>query len=233
MRPVELAVGGRRLRLSELALPLAPDQLLAGDGPLELEIGFGKGRFLLARAAEQPSVRLLGIEMASKYFRLVERRAERRGLDNVALLCGEAAYLMSAVLPGRTFRAVHVYFPDPWPKDRHHKRRLFDRETVDLLLALLAPGGQLFFATDHLDYGAVVAELLESHPALSVERVAGWPEGPRTNYEIKYEREGRPILRLVVTLRPDVSLIHPEGLEGLVVGASPAGGVGSAAAEIR
>ena len=220
MRAIELASRGRGLTLSETGLPLDLERLVPGTAPWELEIGFGKGRYLLARALAEPPVRLLGIEMASKYFRMVKRRAERRGLDNVALVQGEALYLMSTVLPARTFRAVHVYFPDPWPKDRHHKRRLFDSDTVDLLLSLLAPDGRLFFATDHLDYGASVADLLESHPALEVERLTAWPEGARTNYELKYEREGRPILRLGAGVRPGVPLIHPEGRDALAVAAT-------------
>ena len=98
---------------------------------------------------------------------------------------------------------MHVYFPDPWPKSRHHKRRLFEVETVDLVLGLLAPGGRLFFATDFLDYGEAVGEILASHPHVEVERRPGpWPEGPRTNYEAKYVREGRPILRLEARLPP-------------------------------
>ena len=70
--------------------------------------------------------------------------------------------MLSSVLPSEFAAAVHVYFPDPWPKARHQKRRLFDPETVDLVLRLLRPGGTLYFATDHLDYGDVVRELLKT-----------------------------------------------------------------------
>ena len=192
--------------------PLDLDRLLPG-GPWEVELGFGKGRFLLRRAAEEPSRRFLGIEIAGKYFRLAARRAERRGLSNVLLLRGEALYALSVLLPRGLAAAVHVYFPDPWPKSRHQKRRLFDRDTVDLLLDLLVPGGRLFFATDFLSYGESVEELLRSHPAIGVEGRAGpWPEGARTNYEAKYMREGRPILRLEATLDPgENARLHPAG----------------------
>lgn len=223
MRAIELACRRRSRKLRDTELPLDLDALVPGDAPWELEVGFGKGRYLLARAVEAPPVRLLGIEMAAKYFRLVERRSAQRGIDNVVLVLGEALYAMGTILPPACFAAAHVYFPDPWPKDRHHKRRLFDADTVDLLLALIEPGGQLFFASDHLEYAAQVADLLESHPALSVERLDAWPGGARTNYELKYEREGRPILRLAATLRPAledaVELVHPRGVEALVVAA--------------
>jgi len=210
--PVSVAIADRRLPLSGLGAHLSLESLLPDGGCWEVEIGFGKGRFLLATAEARPEDRFLGIEVASKYFRLAERRAVRRGLDNVVLVHGEALYLLSVILPRAFARAVHVYFPDPWPKDRHHKRRLFDCETVDLVIGLLAPGGTLYVATDHLEYGEETVALLQSHPALRVERRESWPDGPRTNYEIKYEREGRSIVRLqVVVARPDLDLVHPQG----------------------
>ena len=190
----------------------------------EVELGFGKGRFLLSSAAAAAPRPFLGVEMASKYFRLAARRAAARRLSNVVLLRGEALYLIATLLPAGMARAVHVYFPDPWPKSRHHRRRLLDPRTVDLALSLLDPSrGRLFFATDHLEYGEAVAETLALHPAVEVERVAGaWPEGPRTNYEAKFEREGRPIVRLAARLREGAgaSLLHPVGRDDLLVGPS-------------
>ncbi|MEZ5312147.1 MAG: hypothetical protein R2862_00125 [Thermoanaerobaculia bacterium] len=92
---------------------LDPGALLAGDGPLELEIGFGKGRYLLRRAAEDPGRRFCGIEIANEYFRLAARRLVHRRLDNLLLLEGDAAYFATALLPPGRFAAVHVYFPGP------------------------------------------------------------------------------------------------------------------------
>jgi tRNA (guanine-N7-)-methyltransferase len=200
-------------RLAELAAPLPLDELVPGGGPWEVELGFGKGRYLLHRAQEDPARRFLGVEMASKYFRLAVDRARKRGLRNLLAIRGEALYLAAAVLPAGFATALHVYFPDPWPKSRHHKRRLFDPETVDLVLGLLAPGGGFSFATDYLAYGELVLEILRAHPAVAVEeRPAGWPDGPRTNYEAKYAREGRPILRLEGRVAgPAADLLHPDG----------------------
>jgi len=184
------------------------DALLPGEGPWELEIGFGKGRFLLGRAAAAPERRWLGIELAGEYFRLAARRLERRRLGNLALLRGEALALLATALPAGFASALHVYFPDPWPKSRHHRRRLF---------AALAPGGRLWFATDHVDYGDEVRSLLESYPGARVELLpGGWPEGPRTNYEAKYVAEGRAIVRLVARLAAPAAP-HPAGLRALTV----------------
>lgn len=199
--PIEVATRAGVAALEGLGGPGLLERLVPGAGPWEVEIGFGKGRFLLARAAAAPETRWLGLEVAREYFRLAAARLARRALANVALVRGEALYLLAAVLPRAFARTVHVYFPDPWPKSRHHRRRLFAPGSVDLVLGALAPGGSLSFATDFLDYGAEVAALLCACPGLEVTRLeGGWPEGPRTNYEAKYVLEGRPILRLEARL---------------------------------
>lgn len=218
MRPVAISVGARDLDLPGLPVPLPLAKLLPGEGEWELEIGFGKGRYLLRIAAEAPQKRFLGVEMAAAYHRLASNRMRRKGLLNLALIRGEALFVLAALLPSAFASAVHVYFPDPWPKARHQKRRLFDPESVDLVLGLLRPGGRLFFATDFLDYGRSVEGLLESHPATRVQQVEGpWPDGARTNYEAKYLQEGRPILRLEVEWHPtSETLLHPAGRDGIL-----------------
>jgi tRNA (guanine-N7-)-methyltransferase len=223
IQPIRVSSAAGDTGLAELGAPLPLDALVPGsdvrgDGAWEVEIGFGKGRYLVRRCAEEPGRRFLGIELATEYYRMLVERARRRGLTNWVALRGEALYLLSAVLPPRFAAAVHVYFPDPWPKSRHHKRRLFEPETVDLVLGLLRPGGRLLFATDFLEYGELVTEILESYPGLRIERHdAPWAEGPRTNYEAKYEQEGRPILRLTGTL-DGVPGLHPRGAAGVLVG---------------
>jgi tRNA (guanine-N7-)-methyltransferase len=220
--PVLIWAGGRERRLEELDSPIALDALVRGGALWEVEIGFGKGRFLLRRAAEDRGGRFLGIELASKYYRLLRDRAGKRDLRNLALIRGEALYLLSAAIPRAFAAAVHVYFPDPWPKSRHHKRRLFDAETVDLVLGLLAPGASLFFATDHPAYGAAVRDLLLAHRGLLVdERRGPWPGGARTNYEAKYEAEGRPIVRLEVRAGSGGDLLHPAGRAEIVAATAP------------
>lgn len=220
MRRVRIWQGGREVGLDEVNLPLVVGR---PRSPLEVEIGFGKGRYLLAQAERHPTRRYLGIESARAYWRIAKRRAERRGLSNAILVCGEALYAAAVCLAPECAQAVHVYFPDPWPKSRHQKRRLVDFGTADVFLELLAPGGRLYFATDHLEYALSVAQVLERHTAVSVEELRGaWPEGPRTNYEVKYMAEGRPIVRLVATRRQQTRLpmLQPEAVTSVAVGVS-------------
>ena len=236
--PTVFSTGDRERTLGELDLPLDLDALVADSGragprnagpreagtpdrgpPWEVEIGIGKGRYLLSRAAAEPERRFLGVELASKYYRLARKRARRRRLENLVLVRGEALYLLASVLPRGFATVLHVYHPDPWPKSRHARRRLLDPETVDLVLGVLRPGGELFFATDFIAYGERVEEILRGFPHLAVERWDGpWPGGPRTNYEAKYVQEGRPILRLRGRLDDGARAgdLHPAGARGIL-----------------
>ena len=221
IQPVQISTLAGDRPLAGLPSPLPLDELVPGTPEVtsegsewEVEIGFGKGRYLLRRAQEDPARRFLGIEVAGEYLGLFVERARRRGLANGMALRGEAQYLISSVLPAGFASALHVYFPDPWPKSRHHKRRLFDPETVDLVLGLLREGGHLYFATDFLDYGELVFELLSGYPGLRLaRRDRPWDDGARTNYEAKYEVKGRPILRLEGVLEMDGrrAPLHPAG----------------------
>lgn len=227
IRSTTLSTAAGSRTLAGLPVPLPLDELVGGGGPWEVEIGFGKGRYLLARAGAEPEGRFLGIEIAGEYERLFVRRAGRRGLVNWLSLRGDALYLAGCVLPQGFAATLHVYFPDPWPKARHHKRRLFDPQTVDLVLGLLAPGGRLCFATDFVDYGELVFELLATHPEVTVARIPdGWPQGPRTNYEAKYVAEGRPILRLEASLRSAGQRValHPDGVPSVLAATAPPAG---------
>lgn len=220
IQPIRIATAAGEMGLAGLGAPLPLDRLVpgqAGEPAWEVEIGFGKGRYLLRRCQEAPELRFLGIELATEYWRQFVDRARKRELMNWLALRGEALYLISAALPAAFASVVHVYFPDPWPKARHHKRRLFDPETLDLVLGLLRPGGRLFFATDFLEYGERVREILAGYPGIRVERRASmWEDGPRTNYEAKYIAEGRPILRLKITRELADAPLHPQGVPGVL-----------------
>jgi tRNA (guanine-N7-)-methyltransferase len=172
--------------------------LFGNRHPVEMEIGIGKGRFLLAQAEARPEVNFLGIEWSLKYLRVARDRARRRGLANIRLFRGDARHVLAALLRDRSLARVHVYCPDPWPKKRHRKRRFFGPGTARHLERVLAPGGHLHVSTDVSDYFEEIRGLLAEHTRLAE---AGDPlflievtEG-RSSYEVKYVQAGRRIHR--------------------------------------
>jgi len=163
--------------------------------PVEVEIGSGRGRFLTDEAAARPGTSFLGAEIELEYARIAQARADRLGLANVRFVRLDGKAFVLSRVPEASLAALHVFFPDPWPKKRHAKRRLFTPDFVGAAARALVPGGLLRVATDNLPYFETVREVLDAEPAL--ERVpgsdAGWSSG--TDYERKYEKEGRPMRR--------------------------------------
>ena len=167
------------------------------DGRIEVEIGIGKGRFLLAVAQARPDVLHLGIEWSNEYLRIAEARAERAGLENIRFVRLDAADFVRRAIPADSVSAYYVFYPDPWPKKRHQKRRFLQKVNADAMARTLRPGGWLHVATDHDDYWAAAEPMLDAHPAFARLPEFGGPEfplpvdGPLTNFEAKYEVEGR------------------------------------------
>lgn len=166
--------------------------------PVEIEIGVGKGRYIIAAAQAQPQINFIGIEWASKYLRLALDRGQKRRLTNLRLVRADAREFIEFFVPAAAVRVFHLYFPDPWPKKRHHKRRLFNASFLDEVARTLEPGGRLRLATDHEDYFAAMQEVLAADLRFR-EVEADWGE-VKTNYEEKYLRAGKSIHRRVVAL---------------------------------
>ncbi|MEO1237301.1 MAG: tRNA (guanosine(46)-N7)-methyltransferase TrmB, partial [Planctomycetota bacterium] len=125
-----------------------------GAGGVDLEIGSGKGTFLVQQAVLEPGVDFLGIEWAKAYWRHAADRARRHGLANVRLLWADATVFVRNYVGDGALRRVHIYFPDPWPKKRHHKRRTVQAPFLLELHRVLRPGGEVRLATDHAEYFA-------------------------------------------------------------------------------
>lgn len=171
--------------------------------PIELEIGIGKGGFLLRRARAHPDRNFLGIEWANEFYRYALDRFARWNVGNVRLLRTDASVFIRTTCPRDSLAILHIYHPDPWPKRRHHKRRLFQPAFVSAAVACLVPGGRIAVQTDHVGYFEVIAGLLRAHPQLRevpFADPASGVEGDRvaTNFEIKYLREGRPIHQIAM-----------------------------------
>jgi tRNA (guanine-N7-)-methyltransferase len=136
-----------------------------GGRPVELEVGFGKGRFLLAAAQRWPERDFLAVDYTRALVRKVRDRVVRLGLTNVRLYKGDAKHLVTKLLAPGSLARVHVYFPDPWPKRRHAKHRFFADPIPDAIGRVLRPGGELLFVTDHEPYLREVVARLRSHEA--------------------------------------------------------------------
>ncbi|MDH3628411.1 MAG: tRNA (guanosine(46)-N7)-methyltransferase TrmB [Acidobacteriota bacterium] len=172
-------------------------EIFGREGRVEIEIGIGKGRFLLSAAEARPEVLHLGVEWANKYLRMAEERADRRALENVRFARVDANDVVARGIPTASVDAYYVFYPDPWPKKRHRKRRFLRTENAEHLARTLRPGGCLHVATDHDDYWEALEPVFEDHEAFERLDTFGGPEfplpvdGPLTNYETKYAVEGR------------------------------------------
>ena len=180
--------------LNAAPVPLSWPALFGRSAPTEVEIGSGKGRFLLELAMAHPDVNFLGVERAAKYHALVCHRAARRGLDNVRLLRTTAEDLLFRLLAPGSVRTLYVLFPDPWPKKRHHKRRLIQPAVVEQMLSILEPDGRLLVKTDHPAYGEVISDVLGSVTGAGTSDAEdAFRDLPLTGFERKYLDQGRPI----------------------------------------
>lgn len=140
-------------------------QALDSQSPWEIEIGFGRGDFLLDRARRHPAIVFLGYETKSKATRLMLERLERIQVNNVWLSDDDCRFSMPRILPDGRIDIIHILFPDPWWKTQHKVKRLFSPPFVDLLAAKLRTGGLLYFKSDVQEYGELVRYLVERHPA--------------------------------------------------------------------
>jgi tRNA (guanine-N7-)-methyltransferase len=172
------------------------------SAPLVLEIGCGAGISTAAMALEEPDVDVIAVEVYRRGLGQLLSAIDRDGIDNIRLINGDGVEVLEHLLAPETLTAVRVYFPDPWPKARHHKRRLLQPDNVALMADRLRPGGVLHAATDHADYAEQIGEVGDAEPRL--QRVpfdsADLPvsvERPTTKFEEKGLRAGSAINEFV------------------------------------
>jgi tRNA (guanine-N7-)-methyltransferase len=184
---------------------LSPVFTLAEDGPLlkldavfgrpahaVLDIGFGVADSLLTMAAAQPDLDLIGVEVHTPGIAGALAGIEEHGLTNVRLVHGDALQFVSRLPPG-SLAGIRIFFPDPWPKARHHHRRLVRDDNIAKLVALLGTDGWLHLATDNDDYAEQMQLVCAAHPALRGGPIARPPQRPLTRYEQKGIEAGHTV----------------------------------------
>jgi len=175
------------------------NDIFGRDAAVHIEIGSGKGTFLVAQAAAFGEVNFLGIEWSNKYYRFAVDRIGRWGLGNVRIIRTDAADFIAEHVPNASVECFHIYFPDPWPKKRHNKRRFICPKNMKEMLRCLKDGGVINAATDHADYFEQMKEVFlasnEHLDEIEFTCAAGAQEGEvaGTNYERKYIKDGRRI----------------------------------------
>jgi tRNA (guanine-N7-)-methyltransferase len=199
IRP-DLDLSRHFLALDELEAPLRNARLFGRSAPLEVEVGSGKGLFLAQAASVTPQHDFLGSEIAVRYARFAAARLACSQIRNAKVIHGDAQRLLREYLPGGSVGAVHVYFPDPWWKQRHHKRRVMNEAFLLDVHRVLATGGRLHFWTDVEQYHQLTCQLIATKIPLDGPRPV--PETPashdldfRTHFERRTRLADRPVYR--------------------------------------
>jgi tRNA (guanine-N7-)-methyltransferase len=165
--------------------------LFGRRAPLEVELGAGRGDFIIERAANAPERDFLAIELAASVARLMAARAGRRGLRNLRVLVADARTIVNLMLPAASVAAYHIYFPDPWPKARHEKHRMLTPAVVAGLVRTLAPGGLIHVASDVEQWADAMFAMLAAGGLVAA---GEQPAGARfTGFARKYIGAGKPI----------------------------------------
>jgi tRNA (guanine-N7-)-methyltransferase len=184
----------------ELPRPWNAALLFDRDAPLEVEVGTGKGLFLRSAARAVPGHNFLGSEISHKYARFAAARLAKHSLPNAAVVDGDAQRLFTELFPDDFLAVVHVYFPDPWWKKRHHKRRVMNERFVQAVARTLAMGGTLHFWTDVRDYFDATLALISKQSQLTGpfdvgERLADHDLDYRTHFERRMRLGNTPVYR--------------------------------------
>jgi tRNA (guanine-N7-)-methyltransferase len=161
------------------------------DAPVEIEIGAGKGEFIIERAAEFPDRDFIAVELSGTITHVLAVRCGRTGLKNLRVVRMDARTLVNLMLPDASVSAFHIYFPDPWPKERHIKHRLFTPTLSASLFRTLQPGAIVYVATDVRNYAAEIFPMLEATGFVRAAESA--PGAERTGFARKYVEAGKAV----------------------------------------
>ena len=181
------------IRVKDPCRPLECPSIYDLSRPLEIEVGCGRGRFLTGRAAQNPDCEFIGVERMLERVHVFDGKTRRLGLTNAHVIRLEALYTFHYLLPEHHARTVYVFFPDPWPKKKHHSHRLFGPLFLNALWKRLEVGGKLEFATDHKEYFETVKECFAGDKRFEVVEPMPRPKEVWTEFETMFREQGLPI----------------------------------------
>lgn len=175
-------------------------EFFGNDNPVELDIGCGRGLYIFNAAINNPDTNYLGLEIDYREGRRTAKKFQKRDMPNARVIGGDCNVLLSKMIDRNSVDAAHVYFPDPWWKKRHHKRRLFTPEFCDLLASVVKPGGHVHSWSDVIEYFEIIEEQMDEHASFET-REAPTERDPehdmdyQTSFERKKRKLGLPIYR--------------------------------------
>ena len=181
------------IELNDITQKLILDGLFSQEQPIEIDIGCGKGRFLLSRATSHQQTNFIGIDRMNGRLGKLDRKIIRAELNNVRLIEMEAAYVITELLPADVISTYYIFFPDPWPKRKHHRRRLMSTEFLDALHRTMKTGGEINFSTDHLDYFEAGRKLLRADKRFEEIETFQRSESEKTDFELIFTNQNLPI----------------------------------------
>ena len=186
-------------RISDDGLDLV--EVFGESTDIEMEIGYGRGAFLMGRAEAAPGSVVVGVEVKTKWAFLVAERCKRLGLGNAHPYAGDARRVLPALRPDESLARMFLHFPDPWWKKRHAKRRLLDTALAAQTARLLRPGGELFAQTDVQERHQAYVDLFRDHDAFDVRELDHNPYGAQSNRERRAIEDGNPVYRVLAVKR--------------------------------
>lgn len=170
------------------------------DNPVELDIGCGRGLFTYTAASKNPDTNYLGLEIDYREGRRAATRLLKREMSNARIIGGDCNIILTKLIDKHSVQAAHVYFPDPWWKSRHHKRRLFTAEFTDILADVVQPDGHVHSWSDVAEYYDIISDLMDSHNLFDIQQAPAQRDAEddmdyQTSFERKKRKLGLPIYR--------------------------------------
>jgi len=189
------------VQLDTILQPLKLAELFQTPQPLEVELGCGDASFLVEYARRNPQTNFIGVERLLGRLQKVHRKGSRMGLQNVRGVRIESSYFLQYLLPPHAAAALHVYFPDPWPKKKHRRHRLINEHFPALARAALIPGGVVYLRTDDADYFSQMTEVFAAGKEFQKIETPGGLAEVLTDFEKEFNARGIPTLRAAYQLK--------------------------------